>query len=302
LDTAMNYLITGATGFIGKKLVDFLLSRGNAVNYLGRTRSATLDSRAAFHCWPEGQPPPLNSVPRVDAIVNLAGETVAQRWTPEVKRKIRESRVDRTRALVSGLGDLKHRPEVLISASAIGYYGDRGDDILTEASAPGHGFLADVCVGWEQEAQRASEFGLRVVPVRIAMVLGRDSRAVAKMLRPFRMGLGGKLGSGRQWMSWIDVHDLIRLIVFAVETPAVSGPLNGSSPHPVRNADFTQALGRALHRPAKMAVPAFALKLILGEMADFVLGSARVVPDAAQRAGFAFENPDLGPVLRKVVA
>lgn len=298
----MNYLITGATGFIGRRLVDFLLSRGDAVNYLGRTRSTRLDSRAAFHCWPEGEPPPLNSVPRTDAMIHLAGETVAQRWTPDVKRKIRESRVGRTRALVAGLREVKYGPRVLISASAIGYYGDRGDEILTEASAPGRGFLADVCVEWEREAQRATEFGVRVVQMRSAVVLGRDGGALSKMLGPFRLGLGGKLGGGRQWMSWIDIHDLIRLMVFAAETSSISGPLNGSSPQPVRNADFTQELGRVMHRPAKMAVPAFALKLALGEMAESVLGSTRVIPDAALRAGFAFEYPHLGAALRKETA
>ncbi|MGH9583500.1 MAG: TIGR01777 family oxidoreductase, partial [Bryobacteraceae bacterium] len=301
LDANMNYLITGATGFIGRRLAGYLLARGDSVNYLGRTRSQALDSRAAFHCWPRGEPPPLDSVLRTDTVVHLAGETVAQRWTPETKREIRRSRIERTRALVDGLRELKHKPQTLISASAVGYYGDRGDEVLTEASAPGHDFLADLCAAWEREAARAAEFGMRVVSVRIGVVLGREGGALPKMLRPFRLGLGGRLGSGRQWMSWIDADDLIRLIVFAAETPAVSGALNGSSPRPVRSAEFTEELARALRRPAKLAVPAFALKLLLGEMSEVVLASTRAAPEAAQRAGFGFEFSDLAGALRHVV-
>lgn len=293
----MDYLITGATGFIGKRLVNFLLARGDSVNYLGRTRSTVLDSRCAFHCWPEGAPP-LTSVPRPDAIVHLAGESVAQRWTPEAKRKIRRSRIDRTRALVGALREMKHKPQTLISASAVGYYGDRGEEVLTEASAPGGDFLAGLCAEWEREAERAKEFGLRVVIVRIGMALGKEGGALAKMLRTFRLGFGGNLGSGRQWMSWIDADDLVRLIVFAAETPSVSGPLNGVSPQPVRNAEFTAELGRVLRRPAKMTVPAFVLKFGFGEMSEVLLASQHVVPEAAQTAGFEFAFPDLASALR----
>jgi uncharacterized protein (TIGR01777 family) len=297
----MNYLISGASGFIGRALVDFLLARGDSVAYLGRSRAKTMDSRAAFHCWPDREPPPLTSVPRLDAIIHLAGEPVAQRWNHRVKAKIRSSRIDRTRMLVGALRDLRHRPGVLVSASAIGYYGDRGEEILTEASAPGTGFLAQVCADWEREAGRAAEFGVRVVPLRIAMVIGPGG-ALAKMLPAFRMGLGGRFGSGRQWRSWIDIRDLLRLIAFSAENTAISGPLNASSPNPVRNAEFAASLARAVRRPAPFAVPAWALRAALGELADFVLESARVLPEAAQKAGFVFEHAGLESSFKDALA
>lgn len=297
----MNYLVTGATGFIGSKLVSALLSGGHRVNYLGRMRSKKLDSRAAFHCWNAGEKPPLNSVPRLDAVVHLAGEPIAQRWTEEAKKRIHDSRIAGTRDLVSAIGELKHKPATLVCASAIGYYGSRGDEILTEQSEPGHGFLADLCVQWEQEAHKAQEFGLRVVCIRISAVLGREGGALPKMLAPFRFGLGGKLGSGRQWMSWVHIDDLVRLFMFAAETSALDGPLNGASPTPVTNAQFTKTLSGVLHRPAPWTVPKFALKLALGEMADVLLDSARVLPRATEQAGFRFEYPDLRNALEECV-
>jgi uncharacterized protein (TIGR01777 family) len=290
----VRYLITGASGFIGSKLVKTLLSQGHSVNYLGRKRSTSLDSRAAFHCWNPGEKPPLNSVPTVDAIVHLAGEPVAQRWTREVKKRIYKSRVEGTRKLVSAIGELQHKPAALIAASAVGYYGDRGDEVLTEDSAPGKDFLAQLCVDWEHEAARAHEFGLRVARIRIGIVLGRDGGALKQMLMPFRLGIGGRLGNGRQWMPWVHVDDLLRLFVSAAENASIEGPLNGSSPEPVTNAEFTRHLARALHRPAIFPVPKFALKLALGELADFALASARVVPEASTRSGFKFAYPELG--------
>jgi uncharacterized protein len=297
----MNFLVTGATGFIGSKVVHFLLSRGDSVNYLGRKRSHTLDSRAAFHPWDAEQPPPLESVPGLDAIIHLAGEPIAQRWTGEVKKRIYSSRVDGTRNLVSSAAGLPHKPRVLVAASAVGYYGDRGGEVLTEASSPGSDFLAQLCVAWEREARRATEFDLRVVSVRIATVLGREGGALPRMLTPFRLGIGGQFGSGRQWWPWIHVDDLVRLLVFAAENPALSGPVNGSSPNPVTNADFTKALAAAVHRPALFPAPKFALKLALGEMADFLFASSRVIPQAAQQAGFSFNYPELGGALRELV-
>ena len=297
----MNYLITGATGFIGSHLVNALLAAGHRVNYLGRQRSKTFDSRAAFHCWSPGEKPPLNSVPRLDAVIHLAGEPIAQRWTEEVKKRIRDSRVAGTRDLVSGIAELKHKPATLVCASAVGYYGNRGDEILTEQSRRGSGFLAGVCEQWEQEAHRAQEFGLRVVCVRIAVVLGHGGGALQKMLTPFRLGLGGELGSGRQWMPWIHIDDLVRLFIFAGENSSVSGVLNGASPNPATNAEFTREFAAVLHRPAPWTVPGFALKLGLGEMADALLDSARVLPKATEEAGFRFERVELRKALEECV-
>ncbi len=293
----MDFLITGASGFIGQKIVNQLLGRGDGVNYLARRRSQSLDERAAFHNWDGKSVAPLNIVPRLDAIIHLMGEPIAQRWTPQVKDRIRRSRVESTRQLVAGIAAAKHKPKVLISASAVGYYGDRGDEVLTEESMPGRGFLADVCINWEYEAQRARDLGLRVVIIRIATVLGKDGGALPEMLTPFRWGVGGRFGSGKQWMSWIQVEDLVRLFLFAADTGAVSGVLNGAAPDPVTNAEFTRTLARAVHRPAIFPIPRFALNLALGEMSDFLFDSMRVVPAATQKAGFAFKHPDLAEAL-----
>lgn len=278
-----------------------LLSQGHSVNYLARKRSTRLDSRAAFNCWNPGEKPPLNSVPSVDAIVHLAGEPVAQRWTGEVKNRIYNSRVDGTRKLVSAMGELQNKPTVLITASAVGYYGDRGDEVLMEDSAPGKDFLAQLCVKWEEEATRALEFGVRVVRIRIGIVLGRDGGALKQMLTPFRLGIGGRLGNGCQWMPWIHVDDLLGLFVFAAENASIQGPLNGSSPEPVTNAEFTRHLAQALHRPAMLRVPKFALKLVLGELADFAFASSKVVPDAPTRSGFKFAFPELSEAFKALL-
>lgn len=298
----MNYLITGATGFIGSRLVDRLLAGGHSVNYLGRKRSEHLDGRAAFHPWDGVGDPPLDSVPRLDAVIHLAGEPVAQRWNSEVKKRIFESRGIATGNLVAGLARLKYKPAALISASAVGYYGNRGSEILTEESAPGKGFLADVCVAWEREAFRAREAGLRVAAVRIATVLGRDGGALKKMLPPFRVGLGGKFGDGQQWMSWIHVDDLVELLLFAATSADVSGPLNASSPEPVTNEAFTRELAQQLHRPALLPVPKFALQIAMGEMSNFLFDSLRVQPRATEQTGFRFRFRTLKEALKDVLS
>lgn len=297
----MNYLLTGATGFVGSKLVDTLLHEGDSVNYLGRKRSKSLDSRAAFHHWDGLSLPPLDTIAKVEAVVNLAGEPISQRWSKDVKERIYESRVEGTRQLVKAMGQLRDKPSVLVSASAVGYYGERGDEILTEASRVGVGFLADVSSDWEKEAVRAREFGVRVVLIRIAVVLGKNGGALKPMLVPFRLGIGGKFGNGQQWMPWIHLEDLTDLLRFAAQNSNVEGPLNASAPNPITNREFTHAMAKAVHRPAIMPVPKFALNALLGELAGSVVGSQRVVPARTQAAGFQFKHPDIGATLRELV-
>jgi hypothetical protein len=241
-------------------------------------------------------------MPRLDAVVHLAGEAIAQRWTRSAKKRIYTSRVEGTRQLVRALGRLRHKPTVLVSASAIGYYGDRGDETLIERSPWGNGFLSGVCRDWEREALHAREFGLRVVTPRFATVLGREGGALPRMLAPFRFGLGSKFGDGRQWMSWIHLEDLLRLLLFAIENPAVSGAINASSPRPVTNAEFTRTLAAALNRPAILSVPKMALRLAFGEMSSVLLGSLRVLPQRTEQMGFRFEQPKLAKALANLLS
>jgi uncharacterized protein (TIGR01777 family) len=298
----MKITVTGATGFVGKRLVERLLEQGHAVHILGRTARTPLPSNVQFSLWNAvAGEPPEECIREADAIVHLAGEPVSQRWTPEVKRRIWSSRVDGTRHLVQALARRKAPLPVLVSASAIGYYGSRGDEILTEESPPGSGFLAELGVAWEREALQATQLGTRVVMPRIGIVLGRGG-ALAVMLPPFRAGLGGRIGDGRQWMSWIHLDDLINLIVFALERPALQGPLNATAPNPVRNAEFTETLARVLRRPAIFPVPLFGLRVLFGEMSEVMLASQRVLPKVAEAAGFKFSFPDLGPALKHVLA
>jgi uncharacterized protein (TIGR01777 family) len=238
----------------------------------------------------------------IDAIVHLAGEPVAQRWNYAVKKRIRSSRVDVTRALVESLCAAPAPPRVLICASAVGYYGDRGEEELTESSPPGKGFLAEVCQEWEKEAKNAQNCGVRVVNLRIATVLDPRGGALARMLPPFRLGLGGPIAGGQAWMSWIHVNDLVRLIAWALDQEQVSGAVNACAPAPVRNAAFTRALAAALHRPAKWSVPALALKLFYGEMAQILLASQRVLPARAMELGFPFEYNDIDEALRDLLS
>jgi hypothetical protein len=274
----MNIAITGASGFIGRHLMRSLAQAGHSVCALRR------------------HAPPAQS----DVVIHLAGEPVAQRWTAEARQRIRESRIAGTRNLVDALGRLPRRPKALICASAIGYYGSRGDEILTESSAPGNGFLPEVCKAWEKEAQAAESFGIRVVRVRTGLVLAAAGGALQRMLPPFRMGVGGRLGSGRQWMSWIHLEDLTAMFLFAVESQ-VRGPLNGVAPQPATNSEFTRELARMLRRPAVFPVPEFALRLLFGEMADVLLASQRVVPAAAQAGGFRFRYPQLAQALEDLL-
>ena len=296
----MNITLTGATGFIGTRLTRGLQSEGHAITALGR--HAPEDSPGVrFVRWEgTGSEPPAEGLESADAIVHLAGEPVSQRWNAEVKKRIYESRSEGTRHLVQALSKLRVRPKTLVSASAIGYYGDSGDQVLDESSAPGNGFLSEVCVEWEKQAQLAESLGIRVVMMRTGIALGKEGGALKQMLTPFRLGLGGPLAGGRQWMSWIHVDDLVSMFRWALNLDAVSGPLNGTSPKPVRNQDFTVALGEAVHRPAVIPVPEFALKLLFGEMAGVMLASQRVLPKVALDAGFKFQHPELKEALKGV--
>lgn len=293
----MNITLTGASGFLGARLTETLRADGDQLHVLGRRPV----EGAQFSAWDAmGGEPPREALESADAIIHLAGEPVAQRWTSDVKQRVRNSRIAGTRHLVHALSTLSRRPEVLISASAIGIYGSQGDQRLTESSPAGKGFLAEVCQEWEHEAELAEALGLRVVRVRIGVVLGKGGGALEKMLPPFRMGLGGRLGSGKQWVSWIHLGDAVNLIAFALRHK-VSGPLNATSPNPVSNAELTNQLSAALHRPALFAVPGIALKLAYGEMAEVVLGGQRVIPKAALNAGYHFRFPELGPALADTV-
>jgi hypothetical protein len=298
----MRITLTGASGFIGARLIPQLEAAGHVTRILGRKAKPGLPAGTGFSIWdPAKGPPPREALDDADAIIHLAGEPVAQRWTPEVKRRIRASRVGVTGQLIDALSEQPHKPSVLVSASAVGYYGNRDDEVLTESSAPGKGFLPEVCVEWEKAATGAAGLGMRVVPIRIGVVLGRDGGALAGMLPPFRLGLGGRLGSGRQWMPWIHLDDICALIRFVLEHPEVSGPLNGAAPNPVRNVDFTAALGRALARPALLPIPEFGIRLLYGEMSEILFASQRVHPRAAQAAGFEFRHPEIFAALKDVL-
>jgi uncharacterized protein (TIGR01777 family) len=297
----MKCVISGGTGFIGRRIVERLLQDGHYVGVWSRKPGRERRTAVASFSWdPMQGEPPAESVNTMDAVIHLAGEPVAQRWNEGAKRRIRDSRVLGTRRLVEAIGRVQHKPSVLVCASAIGWYGDRGDEVLIETSTPGSGFLADVCRSWEAEADRAAEFGLRVVKLRIGFVLGKDGGALARIAPAFRAFVGGRLGSGKQWMPWIHETDVADLFVHAVGND-ISGVWNATAPNPVTNVEFTREMGKVLHRPALFPVPPFALKLAFGEMGQHILDSARVIPDAALKAGFGFQYPELGLALRDLL-
>jgi len=269
---------------------------GHKLHVLSRHAGTNLPNGVKLTVWDPKNLPRTASIEEADAVIHLSGEPVAQRWTAEAKRRIRDSRVGSTERLVEAISKLARRPACLVCASAVGYYGSRGDEILEESSPPGNGFLPEVCAAWEKAAEEAADLGVRVVSIRIGMVLDKRGGALGRLLAPFRAGVGGRLGSGRQWMSWIHVGDLAELFRFVIDRP-LKGALNGVAPFPVSNAEFTQELARALKRPALLPVPEFALKALLGDMAEIVLASQRVVPRAAEGAGFRFRFPQLGPAL-----
>jgi uncharacterized protein (TIGR01777 family) len=300
----MNALVTGATGFVGHHL----LAKLDRPLVLSRNAEKAAKELAGFgvraFTWtPTEGLPPADAFEGVDTIFHLAGDPVADgRWTESKKARIRESRIIGTRNLVAGLRGLAVRPRTLVGASAVGYYGSRGDEELEESAPPGSGFLAEVCVGWEREAAAARNLGVRVVSIRIGIVLGAGGGALGKMLTPFKLGLGSPLGSGRQYMPWIHIDDLVELMLFAAGNSGISGPVNGVAPRPVTNREFTKTLGRVVGRPTFMpSVPPIALKVLIGEFGQVLLDSQRAVPQTALNAGFVFRFPELEPALLDVV-
>lgn len=292
--------VSGATGLVGSELIKSLKLSGHSTLTLSRRKEGV-----GSILWdPAKGVTPSEALEGIDAVVHLAGENIAgSRWTAAVKERIRSSRVDGTRNLVKSLALLKSLPKTLVCASAIGFYGHRGEERLNEASSVGSGYLADVCKAWEAEALEAEKLGIRVVRLRIGVVLSKKGGALAKMLLPFKLGVGGIIGSGKQYWSWIGLNDLVRIISFCVENEAVSGPVNAVSPNSMTNYDFTKAVGTVLHRPTIFPMPAFAAKLALGEMADdLLLSSIRVEPSKLQSLGFQFAQPDLISCLKHELA
>ncbi|MGD1049634.1 MAG: TIGR01777 family oxidoreductase [Solirubrobacteraceae bacterium] len=288
----MRVTVTGAGGLIGSRLVAMLRARGDEVTILSRSGAG-----GAVHWDPQAEIAPGEALEGRDAIVHLAGEPIAQRWTPAVRGAIRASRTQGTANLVAALAGLAQRPRVLVSASAVGYYGDRGAERLTEESAAGTDWLAQVCVAWEDAALRAREHDLRVCVLRTGVVLDGGGGALAKMLPPFRLGVGGPVAGGRQYVSWIALEDLAALYLAAIDDDRFDGAFNATAPTPVTNAELSRALGRALHRPAVLPVPAAALKLLYGEMAEIVTDSQNAVPARALALGHDFAHADLAEAL-----
>ncbi len=293
----MKVLVTGATGLVGKPLVQSLASSGHSIVVLSRNpekAKSLWGIPVSAYAWrAEKEPVPEAALNGVDAVVHLAGEGIADKhWSAKRKQEILDSRVLGTRHLFEGIKSLKgSKPKVVVSSSAIGFYGSRGDEKLSESALPGSGFLSEVCQAWEKELFKNDNLGIRLVAIRTGIVLAAEGGALKKMLPPFKMGVGGPIGSGKQWMSWIHRDDLIGLILHALTHDEMTGPINGVAPNAVTNAHFSRVLGHLLHRPAFMKAPAFAMKLMLGEMSELVLGSQRVLADKAEQLGYHFKYP-----------
>lgn len=298
----MKIIVTGSTGLVGRALVRALLAEGHSVTRLvrGDTQTFSAPGTAAVRWDVEAGAIDAQALEGHDAVVHLAGENVAEgSWTEEKKRRIRDSRVRGTRLIAETLSALRAKPKVLVAASAIGFYGNRADEILTEASASGDDFLSEVCREWEKATLAASQAGIRVVNLRIGVVLSGEGGALPKMATPFKFGAGGKVGTGGQYMSWVDLDDVIRIIQYAIEHESLRGPINVVAPRPVTNGEFTKALGKVLGRPTFFAVPEFAVRLAFGEMGDtLLLGSQRVEPSQLQASGYEFAYPNLEDSLK----
>jgi uncharacterized protein (TIGR01777 family) len=302
----MRILVSGSTGFLGTALIDTLEGEGHAVARLVRPATAQKRAGAARQqtvLWdPVAGQFDAAGAEGADALVHLAGASIAGgRWNASHKALLRTSRVDATRHLIGAFAKLQRPPRVIVAASAIGYYGNRGDETLTEESVPGSNFLAGVCREWEAETARGTEFGARVVSLRFGIILAAHGGALPQIALPFKLGAGGRLGDGRQWMSWLTLQETIAVIQFALSNSVLTGPVNTVTPNPVRNSEFTTVLAKALHRPALFPAPAFALRLALGEMADaLLLISQKVMPVKLANAGYSFAQPDLALALADV--
>ena len=302
----MRILVSGSTGFLGTALVETLERQGHSIARLvrpGTTQKSAAGVRAESVAWdPVAEKFDATGAEGADALIHLAGASIAGgRWNTPRKKLLRTSRIDATRHLIGALAKLQRPPRVIVAASAIGYYGNRGDETLTEASAPGNDFLAGACREWEAEAARGAEFGSRVVSLRFGIILAAHGGALPRMAMPFKLGVGGRLGDGRQWMSWLTLRETVSIIQFALATSGLVGPVNAVAPNPVRNSEFTGALAKTLHRPALFPAPAFALRLALGEMADaLLLISQKVAPSKLADSGYRFLQPSLAGALTEV--
>lgn len=299
----MKVLVTGASGFVGKRVVKELLSNGNEVVVLTRSvakAALSLGSKCKYFTWSDTSvKPPMEAFEGVHAIINLMGEGIAdKRWDEQQKKKIYDSRIIGTRMIVDAIKEMPKKPSVLVSSSAVGIYGNRGDEEISEESETGNDFLATVCKDWEAEAMKAKDAGLRVALIRTGVVLGKNGGALKKMLPIFKLGAGGPVGSGKQYMSWIHVEDLARMFVEAINNPALSGPVNGTAPYPATSKDFAKALGKELNRPAFAPAPAFALKLVFGEMSAVLLDGQKVLPKKVKETKFRFLYPTLEMALK----